>query len=61
MKNDAPPLATRVVDAMFDNDPFSQWLGIERLEDGPGLSVLSMTVRPEMCAPLSGHEKTCAG
>jgi acyl-CoA thioesterase len=42
-------LATRVVDAMFNNDPFSQWLGIERLEDGPGHSVLRMTVRPEMC------------
>lgn len=34
---------------MFDNDPFSQWLGIERVEDGPGHSVLRMTVRREMC------------
>ena len=33
---------------MYDNDPFSQWLGIERLEDGPGVSVLRMTVRAEM-------------
>ena len=49
MKNDANTLATRVVDAMVGNDPFSQWLGIQRLEAGPGRSVLRMTVRPEMC------------
>jgi len=41
-------LATKVVDKMYNNDPFSQWLGIERLEEGPGRSVLRMTVRPEM-------------
>lgn len=46
---DEKALASRVVDAMYDNDPFSQWLGIERLEDGPGRSVLRMTVRAEMC------------
>jgi acyl-CoA thioesterase len=40
--------ATRIVDQMFNNDPFSKWLGIERLEDGPGISVLRMTVREEM-------------
>jgi acyl-CoA thioesterase len=33
---------------MFNNDSFSQWLGIERLQDGAGLSVLRMTVREEM-------------
>ena len=49
MENIEKSLATRVVDAMFNNDPFSQWLGIERLEDGPGRSVLRMTVRREMC------------
>lgn len=42
-------LATRVVDAMYNNDPFSQWLGIERLEESAGRSVLRMTIRPEMC------------
>jgi acyl-CoA thioesterase len=41
-------LAKRVVDQMFFNDPMSQWLGIVRLEDGPGISVLQMTVRQEM-------------
>jgi acyl-CoA thioesterase len=41
-------LATQVVDAMFNNDPFSQWLGIERLEDDAGRSILRMTVRREM-------------
>jgi acyl-CoA thioesterase len=41
-------LATRVVDMMYNNDPMSQWLGIERIQDGPGISVLRMTVRKEM-------------
>jgi acyl-CoA thioesterase len=41
-------LATRVVDLMYNNDPMSQWLGIERIEDGPGISVLRMVVRKEM-------------
>jgi acyl-CoA thioesterase len=38
----------KVVDKMFNNDPFSQWLGIQRLEDGAGISRLRMTVRDEM-------------
>ena len=42
------PLPSRVVDKMFNNDSFSQWLGIERIQDGAGLSVLRMTVRKEM-------------
>lgn len=33
---------------MYNNDPFSKWLGIERLEDGAGISRLRMTVRDEM-------------
>ena len=41
-------LAKRVVDKMYENDAFSQWLGIERIEDGAGKSVLQMTVRKEM-------------
>jgi acyl-CoA thioesterase len=40
--------ATKIVDMMFNNDPMSQWLGIRRLADGPGISVLEMTVRAEM-------------
>lgn len=40
--------AKRIVDQMFDNDPFSIWLGIERIKDAPGDSVLKMTVRKEM-------------
>ncbi len=39
---------TRVVDRMYSNDAFSVWLGIERVEDGAGSSVLRMTVRKEM-------------
>ncbi len=45
---DAKELATKVVDQMYNNDPFSQWLGIERVEDGEGTSILKMTVRKEM-------------
>lgn len=40
--------AKEIVDLMFDNDPFSQWLGIERIEDGKGISVLKMLVRKDM-------------
>jgi acyl-CoA thioesterase len=40
--------AKKVVDKMYNNDAFSQWLGIERMEDGAGKSVLRMTIRPEM-------------
>lgn len=41
-------MAGKVVDKMYNNDPFSKWLGIERIKDGPGESVLRMTVRKEM-------------
>ncbi|MBT7616492.1 MAG: hotdog fold thioesterase [Calditrichaeota bacterium] len=40
--------AKKVVDKMYENDAFSQWLGIKRIEDGAGISVLQMTVRKEM-------------
>lgn len=40
--------ASQIVDQMFNNDPFSKWLGIERVEDGAGKSVLKMTIRKEM-------------
>ncbi len=38
----------KVVDRMYNNDPFSQWLGIERVKDGAGYSELKMTIRKEM-------------
>ena len=40
---------TAIVDAMMNKDYFSQWLGIERLEEKEGSCKLRMTVRPEMC------------
>ena len=40
--------AEKIVDFMFTNDPFSQWLGIERLSVAPGICDLRMTVRNEM-------------
>lgn len=51
-------LATRVVDEMYNNDPFSQWLGIERVEDGVGTSLLRMTVTKVM---LNGFGITHGG
>lgn len=41
-------LATRVVDQMYNNDPFSIWLGIERIQESEGSSTLQMKVRKEM-------------
>ncbi len=40
---------TAIVDTMMNKDYFSQWLGIERLEEKEGFCKLKMTVRPEMC------------
>lgn len=48
MTNETRPLATRVVDVMMEGDAFSQWLQIERLEEGPGHCTLRMMVREEM-------------
>jgi acyl-CoA thioesterase len=49
-------LATRVVDRMYNDDPFSQWLGIERIGEGAGSCILEMTVRKEMLNGFSiGH------
>ncbi len=48
MSNNEKSQATRIVDAMYNNDPYSKWMGIIRLEDGPGISKLQMTVRSEM-------------
>jgi acyl-CoA thioesterase len=41
-------LASRVIDRMYLNDPFSIWMGIERLDEGPGHCTLRMRVRNEM-------------
>jgi acyl-CoA thioesterase len=37
-----------IVERMFNSDYFSQWLGIKRLDEGPGYCTLQMTVREEM-------------
>ena len=41
--------ATSIINDMFGNDLFSQWLGIERLGEGAGYCKLKMTIRKEMC------------
>lgn len=33
---------------MFDNDPFSRWMGMELVSVGPGTCTLRMAVRAEM-------------
>jgi acyl-CoA thioesterase len=40
--------AEKIVESMFVNDAFSQWLGIERTRVAPGICDLRMTVRGEM-------------
>lgn len=40
--------ASEIVDKMYNNDAFSIWLGIRRIKDGPGESILEMKVRDEM-------------
>jgi len=44
--NDSLP--KKVTNAMMQNDAFSKWLGIERVIDGKGSSVIRMVVRAEM-------------
>lgn len=39
----------KIVAKMYDNDPFSQWLGIEVIASDKGSCQLKMTVREEMC------------
>ncbi len=41
-------LPEKIVSKMYDNDWFSQWLGIERLEVKQGRCVLRMSIRKEM-------------
>lgn len=42
------PLAEKVVDKMYPNDPFTKWLGIDIVEIKAGFCELKMTVRSEM-------------
>jgi len=45
---DKQALAEKVVNTMFANDYFSQWLGIERIKVEPGHCILKMKIRKEM-------------
>jgi acyl-CoA thioesterase len=42
-----------IIDKMMDRDLFSQWLKVERTEEGKGFCRLQMTVREEMCNGFS--------
>lgn len=42
----------RIIDAMMAKDYFSNWLGIERMEEREGFCKLRMTIRKEMCNGL---------
>ena len=48
MPSPSEKLATRIVDKMYNNDAFSQWLGIERLYENVGTCKIRMTIREEM-------------
>jgi acyl-CoA thioesterase len=47
--NNEQSKATRIIDGMMKKDYFSQWLGVERLEEGEGFCKLKMEIRKEMC------------
>jgi len=42
------PLAKKIIDTMYQNDSFSQWLGIEVIDVKEGYSELKMSIREEM-------------
>ena len=48
MMKKGPTLAERIVDTMYSQDWFSQWLSIERVLVETGKCILKMTVRKEM-------------
>ncbi|RLD21720.1 MAG: thioesterase [Bacteroidetes bacterium] len=48
MQNPKIKSPKEIVDLMFNNDPFSLWLGIVRIKDELGKSVLKMEVRKDM-------------
>jgi acyl-CoA thioesterase len=53
-------LAEKVFHKMYDNDPFSKWLGIKCLEIDQGKCSLKMTVRKEMLNGFSiAHGGIC--
>jgi len=41
-------VASKVIDQMYNNDPFSKWLKIERLEESEGYCKLKMVVTRDM-------------
>jgi acyl-CoA thioesterase len=45
-QHSSPP--SQIIDQMIAEDAFSQWLGVERIDEGPGFSQLRMAVRAEM-------------
>jgi len=45
--------ANKIIDTLMEKDYFSQWLGVERIDEGEGFCRLKMTVRPEMCNGFS--------
>jgi acyl-CoA thioesterase len=49
MQQEQDDVTSAIIDRMMEKDLFSQWLGVERLEERPGYCKLRMTVRKEMC------------
>ncbi len=51
---------SEIIDKMYEHDPFSLWLGIERVEEGAGFCTLKMKVRKEMSNGFSiAHGGIC--
>ena len=48
MSKETKEFASRIVDAMYQEDAYSQWLGIKRIEEDEGYCILEMTIREEM-------------
>ncbi len=44
----SPYSSDQIVTQMMEQDAFSRWLGIERLEDAPGYAKVQLVVRSEM-------------
>lgn len=40
--------ASRIIDRMYNNDPFSQSFGMKRIEEGPGRCTLELTIEERM-------------
>jgi len=48
MSKETKDFARRIVNEMYKEDAYSQWLGVKRIEEDEGYCILEMTIREEM-------------